>query len=238
MNRKLLVIVLGILLSLSVATVLYAQTSGSVELTADTIEYDSVQGVLTAQGAVKLVRDRAVLTGASALYNTKSKEAVVTGGVKMVRDDTTLTAAEVHSYNDNYLVASGGAMLVKGENTLSGPKLEHWVDRQYSLVTGSARLTMPDGVMTADKLEAFHAEDKAVGTGSVHVISDKRSLDATSDLATYYGAKTGQGKVILSGNARAVQEGNILTGNTLTIYLDDKAMDAQGRTKLVIKPQQ
>lgn len=238
MNRKLLIIVFGILLSLSAATVLYAQTSGSVELAADTIEYDSVQGVLTAQGAVKLVRDGAVLTGASALYNTKSKEAVVTGDVKVVRDDTTLTAAEVRSYNDNYLVASGGALLVKGENTLAGPKLEHWTDRQYSLVNGGARLTMPDGVMTADKLEAFHAEDKAVGTGNVHIVSDTRSLDATSDLATYYGAKTGQGKVVLSGNARAVQEGNILTGNTLTVYLDDKAMDAQGRTKLVIKPQQ
>jgi len=41
----------------------------------------------------------------------------------------------------------------------------------------------------------------------------------------------------MSGNARAVQEGNTLTGKTLTIYLDDKAMDAQGRSKLVVKPQ-
>jgi Organic solvent tolerance protein OstA len=238
MSRKIAAIALLVLL-LSAAAVpgISAPADNPVELTADTIEYDSKAGVMTAEGAVKIVRDHAVLTGTSAQYNTKSKEAYVAGGVKVVRDDTTLTADQVRSYNDNYLVATGDAVLTKGENTLTGPQIEHWVDRQYSLVPGSARLTMPDGWMTADKMEAFHNEDRAVADGDVHIVSDKRSLDATSDQAVYYGSKSDQGKVVLSGNARAIQEGNVLTGKTLTIYLDDKAMDAQGRSKLVIKPQ-
>lgn len=227
-----------LLLSIAAATGISAPADKPVELTADTIEYDSKAGIMTAEGSVKLVRDKAVLTGASAQYNTKSKEAVVIGGVKVVREDTTLTAAEVRSFNDNYLVATGNAVLTKGDNTLAGPKIEHWVDRQYTLVPGSARLTMPDGWMTADKVEAFHNEDKAVAVGDVHIVSDKRSLDATSDQAVYTGAKNSQGKVVLSGNARAVQDGNTLTGKTLTIYLDDKAMDAQGRSKLIVKPQE
>jgi lipopolysaccharide export system protein LptA len=111
------------------------------------------------------------------------------------------------------------------------------LDKQYSVVTGGARITMPDGYMTCDKLEAFHQEDRAEGHGSVHIVSDKRSLDATSDEATYFGSKTGQSKVILTGNAHAVQDGNILTGKTMTIYLDDKSMDAQGQTKLIVKPE-
>jgi lipopolysaccharide export system protein LptA len=226
-----------LLLPLAAATGISAPADKPVELTADTIEYDSKAGVMTAEGSVKLTRDKAVLTGNNAQYNTKSKEALVTGNVKVVREDTTLTAAEVRSYNDNYLVATGSAILTKGENTLAGPKIEHWVDRQYSLVPYSARLTMPDGWMTADKVEAFHNEDRAVATGSVHIVSDKRSLDAVSDQAVYTGSKTEQGKVVLSGNARAIQDGNVLTGKTLTIYLDDKAMDAQGRPKLVVKPQ-
>lgn len=238
MSRKLKIFVVAILLSFGTAVAICAETDKPVELNADTIEYDSVQGIMTAQGSVRLTRDGAVLTGPSAQYNTKTKEALVTGGVKVVKEDTTLTAAEVRSYNDNYLVATGQAVLVKGDNTLAGPKIEHWTDKQYSLVTGGARLTMPDGFMTADKVEAFHNEDRAVGSGNVHIISDTRKLDATSDQAVYYGAKTGQqGKAVLTGNARAVQDGNVLTGNTLTIYLDDKAMDAQGRPKLVVKPQ-
>lgn len=237
MTRKLFTIALALVLSFGMINVISAETSGQVELSADTIEYDSVQGLMTAQGAVKIIRDKAVLTGTNAQYNTKSKEALITGGVKVVRDDATLTAAEVRSYNDNYLVATGNVLMVKGDSTLTGPQLEYWADRQYSVVTGGARMTMPDGVMTASRVEAFHNEDRAVGHGNVHVVSDKRNLDATSDQATYYGAKSGQGKVVMTGNARAVQDGNVLTGNSLTIYLDDKAMDAQGRTKLVIKPQ-
>jgi lipopolysaccharide export system protein LptA len=239
MNRKATTVALIALLLVMVAaaTAVSAPTDKPVELTADTIEYDAKSGVMNAEGAVKLVRDKAVLTGAGAQYNTKNKEAYVFGGVRVVREDTTLTADEVRSYNDNYLVATGNALLTKGENTLAGPKIEHWVDKQYSLVPNNARATMTDGWMTADRIEAFHSEDRAVAKGSVHIVSDKRSLDATSDQAVYYGAKAEQGKVVMSGNARAVQEGNTLTGKTLTIYLDDKAMDAQGRSKLVVKPQ-
>lgn len=239
MSRKLATVVLFalLLLPLAVATGITAPADKPVELTADTIEYDSKAGVMTAEGSVRLVRDKAVLTGANAQYNTKSKEAFITGNVKMVREDTTLTAAEVRSYNDNYLVATGNAVLTKGENTLTGPKIEHWVDREYTLVPSSARMTMPDGWMTADKVEAFHKEDRAIAAGSVHIVSEKRDLDAVSDQAVYTGSKTEQGKVVMSGNARAIQEGNVLTGKTLTIYLDDKAMDAQGKPKLVVKPQ-
>jgi lipopolysaccharide export system protein LptA len=239
MSRKLKVFIMAILLSLGTGAAICAETNNSpVDLSADSIEYDSVQGIMNAQGSVKMIRDKAVMTGPTAVYNTKTKEGLVTGGVKVVREDTTLTAAEVRSYENNYLVATGNAVLVKGDNTLTGPKIEHWTDKQYSLVTGGARMTMPDGWMTANKVEAFHNEDRAVGTGEVHIVSDTRKLDATSDQAVYYGAKTGQqGKTVLTGNARAVQDGNVMTGNTMTIYLDDKAMDAQGRPKLVVKPQ-
>jgi len=226
------------LLSFAAATGISAPTDKPVELTADTIEYDSKAGVMTAEGSVRLVRDKAVLTGASARYDTKSKEAYVSGGVKVVREDTTLTAAEVRSYNDNYIVATGNAVLTKADSTLTGPKIEHWADRQYTLVPSTARLAMPDGWMTANKVEVFHSEDRAVAAGDVHIVSDTRSLDATADQAVYTGSKNNQGKVVLSGNARAVQEGNVLTGKTLTIYLDDKAMDAQGRSKLVVKPRE
>ena len=92
--------------------------------------------------------------------------------------------------------------------------------------------------MTADKIEAFIKENSATGTGSVHIVSQVRKLDATANMATYYGEPQGQSKVILSGNARAVQDGNVLVGETLTLRLDDKAMDASGgRNKLVITPQ-
>ncbi|SDF72439.1 LptA/OstA family protein [Sporolituus thermophilus] len=208
-----------------------------VELAAETIEYDTAQGIAIAEGGVRITRGNAVMTGAKAEYNTKTQEALVTGNVKVVQDDATITADQVQAYQNNHLVATGGVVLVKADSRLTGPRLDYYTDREYAIVTGGARLTTKDAVMTADKVEAFIAEDRAVGSGNVHIVSEARKLDATSDQATYYGAKTGQGRVVLTGNARAVQDGNVLTGNTLTVYLDDKAMDAQGRTRLVIKPQ-
>lgn len=209
-----------------------------IELVADSIDYDSKQGVINATGTVRITQGQAVITGARAEYNTNSQEGRITGGVTAINQDATLTAAEVQTYKNNtYLVAIGDAVLIKGENRLTGPRVEYFTENQYALVPQNGKIEMPDGTMTADKIEAFLPENSATGTGSVHIVSPPRNLDATADTATYYGEPKGQSKVILNGNAHAVQDGNVLTGQTLTLRLDEKAMDSQGgRSKLLITP--
>ncbi|MEN6412066.1 MAG: LptA/OstA family protein [Veillonellales bacterium] len=237
MKNKFMIAVLALFLAVGTTNHLSAQNNGPVEMAADSIEYDAVSGVMTAQGAVQLTQANAAMTGASARYNTKTRESYISGGVKVVQDDAVLTAAEVRGYDNTHLIATGDVVLVKGDNRLTGPQIDYYSDKQYAVVNNSARLTMPDGVMTAAKLEAFLDEERAVGEGDVHIVSETRQLDAVSDQAVYYGAKNGQAKAVLTGNARAIQQGNVLTGNTLTIYMDDKVMDAQGRTKLIINQQ-
>ncbi len=210
-----------------------------VEIAAEAIEYDANSGLMTATGGVRITQGQSVMTGDRAEYNTKSQEGYLTGGVQAVSQEATLTAAEVRTYNNNtQLVAWGGAVLTKGDQRLTGPRIEYSASKQYALIPENAKIEMPDGTMTADKIEAFIPESRAIGTGSVHIVSPARKLDATADTATYYGEPKGQSKVILSGNARALQDGNVLTGETLTLRLEEKAVDAQGRTKLVITPQQ
>lgn len=235
--KKLMIALYTGLFLVGMTTDLYAAQNNPVEVVADTLDYDSVKGQINAQGSVRITQESAVLTGTSVQYNTKSQEAYATGGVKVVKDDTTLTSAEVRSYNNTHYIATGDAVMVKGDNTLTGPKIEYFSDRQYAIVPESGRMTMPDGVMTADQIEAFMDENRAVGSGNVHMVSETRKMDATADHAVYYSEKEKQGKVVLTGNAKAVQEGNVLTGEVLNVYLDDKAMDAQGRPKLVIYPQ-
>lgn len=226
------------------ATCLFAMAAAQpeaktpVELVADTIDYDSKQGIINATGTVRITQGEAVITGAKAQYNTNSQEGRITGGVTAVNQDATLTAAEVETYKSNtYLIASGDVVLTKGENRLTGPKVEYSADTQYALLPQNGKIELPDGTMTADKIEAFLQENRAIGTGLVHLVSPVRKLDATANTATYYGEPKGQSKVILNGNARAVQDGNVLTGETLTVRLDEKAMDSQGgRSKLVITP--
>lgn len=43
------------------------------------------------------------------------------------------------------------------------------------------------------------------------ILITAREIDAVGDVATYYGAKDStKGKIILEGNAKAVQKGNVL----------------------------
>lgn len=208
-----------------------------IEVEADSIDYNAKSGVVKAQGNVIFVQGGATLTGSEVTYNSQTKNGLVTGGVKAIKEDMTLTAAQVQLQNNTHFVATGSAVLTKGDNRLTGPTVEYDSSQDYALVPQDAVLTGPDGTMTANRIEAFLKEDRAQGLGNVHVVSETRKLDARADKADYYGIKTaGQGKLILTGNARAIQDGNTLTGETLTLYLDNKTVDAQGRTKLVIVP--
>lgn len=237
MKSKIVNMTLALVLSFGVISYGYAANNKPVELAADTIEYDSVKGVMVAQGNVRMVQENAVMTGTNAEYNSKTKEAHVYGGVKVVQEDATLLAEEVKSYDNNHLVAIGNPILTKGSSRLDGPQIDYYSDKQYAVVNGWARLQTEDSTLTANQIESFFSEDRAVAQGNVHIVSDVRKLDAVSDHAVYYGSKDQQGKTVLTGNARAVQDGNVLTGNSLTLYLDNKVIDVQGRSKLVITPQ-
>ena len=209
----------------------------TTQLDGDVITYISKTGVMTAKGGVKLTQGNAVMTGDSGEYNTKTKEALMTGNVKAVKDGSTLTAAEVRSYDDmKRLVATGDALLVHKDGTAAGPRMEYLPERQYANITGGARLTNKDAVLTSKVAEAFFQEDRATADGNVHIVSEARKLDAVSDHAVYYGINGKNGKADLTGNVRVLQDGNVLTGNHVIMYLDDSAMDTEGRSRLVIQP--
>ncbi|MDU2063721.1 MAG: LptA/OstA family protein [Sporomusaceae bacterium] len=210
-----------------------------VEVSADVIDYDAAQGQVHASGNVIMKQTNATITGSEVHYNMKSMEGLITGGVHAVKDDATLTASEVKTYNNTRMVATGSPILVKGQSKATGSTIEYDSEKQYALIPSEARLESADGVMTANKIEAFYQEDRAVGEGAVHLVSESRQVDATGDHLDYYGLQTaGKGRAVLTGNARALQEGNLITGDTLTIHMDSQTADAKGRTKLVITPKE
>jgi len=237
MKHTLVRTALVLVLSCSMAAHLQAAQNKPIELSAQSIEYDNNSGIVTAQGNVRMLQDNAVMTGNNVRYNSKTQEIYISGEVLVMKDNASLSATEVHSYDNTHLVATGSPILSKGDSTLTGPQIDYYSDKQYALVEGWANLKTADSVLTATKVESFFAEDRAVAVGNVHITSEARKLDATADHAVYYGSKDQQGKTVLTGNARAVQDGNVLTGATMTLYLDKKAIDVNGRSKLVITPE-
>jgi len=196
---------------------LYAADSKPVELNANTVEYDTQTGLITATGSVKMIQDGAVLTGASAQYNSKTQEGFVTGGVVADKADMHMTAATIKTSGANHMIATGNVVVVKADKTLTGPQIDYYPDTDYAVIESNARVTMTDGTFTSDRMEAYLKENRLIGTGNVHIVSPPRNLDAVGDQATYYGQD--DGKVILTGNAVATQNNNTLRSNKLTIYL-------------------
>lgn len=198
-------------------TLYAAADSKPVELNANTVEYDTQTGLITATGSVKMIQDGAVLTGASAQYNSKTQEGFVTGGVVADKEDMHMTAAMIKTSGSNHMIATGNVVAVKADKTLTGPQIDYYLDTSYAVIESNARVTMNDGTFTSDRMEAYLNENRLIGTGNVHIVSPPRNLDAVGEQATYYGKD--DGKVILTGNAVATQNNNTLRSNKLTIYL-------------------
>lgn len=239
MRNKLLPMAVVALLVLSAATGLQAKAANPFQIEAEAIEYNSKTGQMQASGAngVKLTQGTMTMTGVKADYNTKTQAGIVTGNVKAIQDTMTLTAEQVEAKENQQMTATGNVILVKESNRLYAPKVDYFGDRQVAVVEKNAKMITTDGVITSDRLETYFSEKRSVAQGNVLIISEQRNLQARADHAVYYEAQSGQqGRIVLTGNARAVQDGNTIVGQTLTLYMDDKAVDATGRTKVVIAP--
>ncbi len=222
------------MICLAMTSTIYAASDKPVDISGDVIEYDSSTGLMKATGSVKMLQENAIVTGARAEYNSKTKEGKVLGGAHLVKEDLDMTSDSVTSLDENHIVAVGNVIMKKAESTLYGPQVDYFSDRQYAIINSNARIVNPDGTMTADKLEAYMAENRAVGTGNAHIVSQTKNLDATGDVATYYGGEDQRGKIVLSGNAVAVQDSNTLRGKTLTLFLSDTPVSGK---QVVVQPE-
>lgn len=198
-----------------------AQAAPPAELTADTLEYDAETGIVEAKGSVRITQDGAVATGESAFYNTRTKESRLTGGVEVVRENMRMNAATVTALaGATQIVAEGGVVAVKDDWMLVAPRVEYDTERQYAEIPRAGSVKTGDGTVTADRMEAYLGENRVNAFGNVHIVSPPRNLEAFSDNATY--DKNERGKLVLSGNAVATQDGNTLRGKTLTLYLGEQ----------------
>lgn len=189
-------------------------------LDADTLEYNTATGLATATGNVLMTRGDANVTGLKASYNTKTMEGLVEGNVIAVKGDTRITCAKMTTDGQNHMLAEGSVYGTQLDKSFTGERIDYYPNQnEYVLVAAGGKLTSKDGTFTADKLEGWLTDEHYVGTGSAHIVSPPRQMEAGGDHMDYYG-KT-DGKVIITGNAWAVQENNTMKSNRLTIYLAD-----------------
>ncbi|KAF1683948.1 MULTISPECIES: LptA/OstA family protein [unclassified Veillonella] len=226
-------------LAASIAVPAWAATS-NMTITADVLQYDGNSGLAQAKGNVVIINEDKTMTGKEGWYNTKTQEARLTGGISMIGTDTSMSAQELHSTNNEQLEAKGNVRLQKENKQVFGDIVTYNTKTEYGTSRGHGKLVMDDAVLTGDYIEGWLGQIRATAQGNVTLHSAKHNLDASADNAVYT-QTPGQddGVAYLTGNAHAVQNGNVLNAPELKLEMKDNSVQTVGgRSTLVITPQQ
>lgn len=214
------------------------------EVNADAIEYDMNTGVVAAEGNVLLKHGTTKATGLHAMFNVNTKEAHLIGNVIVVDEDMRITCGALMSNGQGHMIADENVIATQtvapnekypdGDvRTFTGEHIDYFPDdRKHVLIpTGGFAKSEVEGTFTADKLEGWIDDERYIGTGNAHLVSQARNLEAGGDQVDYDGKQ--EGKAVLSGNAWAIQDNNTVRGNRLTVYLaDDGSLKAEPKVQM------
>jgi lipopolysaccharide export system protein LptA len=125
--------------------------------------------------------------------------------------------------------------------TVDADKMERFGKEALVVFTGNVVARQNNSVQYAERMEVYldEAGDKilrTVSTGSVRIIT-RDCRTGTARRAEYYDLEQ---RVVLIGNARVWQEDNVVSGDTITIFLSQDRSVVQGgkdeRVKAVFYP--
>ena len=125
--------------------------------------------------------------------------------------------------------------------TVDADKMERFGKEGLVVFTGNVVARQNNSVQYADRMEVYldEAGDKilrTVSTGAVRIIT-RDCRTGTARRAEYYDLEQ---RVVLIGNARVWQEDNVVSGDTITIFLSQDRSVVQGgkdeRVKAVFYP--
>ena len=178
------------------------------------------------------------MTGAIGWYNTNTQEGYLTGGVSMIGTNMSMAASEVHVLHNQQFDATGNVHLQKDDRQLYGDHVNYNTETGYGEIIGNGQLMVADNILTGEHITAFTNEISATAKGNVTVSSTSRNINATADEAVYTQTPNqNDGVAYLKGNARAVQNGNVLEAPELKIQLSDNSAETLGgRSTLIITP--
>jgi lipopolysaccharide export system protein LptA len=125
--------------------------------------------------------------------------------------------------------------------TVDADKMERFGKEGLIVFTGNVVARQNNSVQYADRMEVYLDEGgdkilRTVSTGAVRIIT-RDCRTGTARRAEYYDLEQ---RVVLIGNARVWQEDNVVSGDTITIFLSQDRSVVQGgkqeRVKAVFYP--
>ena len=125
--------------------------------------------------------------------------------------------------------------------TVDADRMERYGKESLVVFSGSVVVRQNNSVQYADRMEVYLDEKgdrilRTVSTGTVKIIT-RDCRTGTARRAEYHDLEQ---RVVLSGNARVWQEDNVVSGDTITIFLAQDKSIVQGgkqeRVKAVFHP--
>lgn len=213
-------------------------TARADDITADVLTYNGQTKIATAKGNVVIhANEGAEMTGDNGEYHFNDRSAYLTGKVHYVKGLQTMDADTVHVAGDKTITGTGGVNIYDGENqrTIRGDAVTYNPDTGYSKVDGNGYISSPDGNLSAPLIEGNVKEIRLVASGGVDFASPVHGLTGSGDRAVYTKSPNAEdGKIVLTGNAQATQNGNSFYGPELVFTLNNNAVKTTGRSTLVI----
>ena len=127
--------------------------------------------------------------------------------------------------------------------TVDSDKMERFGKEGLVIFTGNVIARQDNSVQYADRMEVYMDEKgdrilRTVSTGNIRIIT-KDCRTGTARRAEYYDLEQ---RVVLMGGARVWQDDNVVSGETITIYLSQDRSVVQGgaqeRVKAVFFPRE
>lgn len=127
--------------------------------------------------------------------------------------------------------------------TIDADRMERFGKESLVIFTGNVVARQNNSVQYADRMEVYLDEKgdrvlRAISTGSVRIIT-RDCHTGTARRAEYYDLDQ---RVVLMGNARVWQDDNVVSGDSITIYLAQDRSIVQGgkqeRVKAVFYPRE
>ena len=168
----------------------------------------------------------------------KGKEVVVfTGHVVATQGTTTLKSDQLKLFPDeNKAVAQGRAWMKdeKQKMILTGERIEYYHDRRYGMATGKPKLVSEkeNFTLTSKKIEAFLPEDRLRATGRVKLVRD--GMVATCKVLDYFDKER---KAVLTGNPEIREKENLVTGERITLYVDEYRVVVENKARIKFIPE-
>lgn len=218
-------------------------TAMADEITADTLIYDGKMQVVTAKGAVVIHDDEgATITGSKAEYHLDTRTARIIGDVRYEKNGMHATAGELFLSSDETLHATGNVILedTTGGHLLKGDEVTFEPQTGWGSITGHAYYQSSEGVLAAPRVEGNVNEIHIEAWGGVTFSSPTKGADGRANRIIYTrsGKEGRDGKWVLSGNAHVNRNGNLLDGPELVLWDEEKIVETEGRSTLVIQRKQ